>query len=44
MLASAKGVRARFVHTRPSVGLALAQLVGLIKGDLALTRYEVVGP
>ena len=43
MLASAMGVRARLVHTPPRLGLALTQLAGLLKGDLALTRDEVVG-
>ena len=43
LLASAMDVRARLVRTPPSVGLALTQLVGLLKGDLALTRDEVVG-
>ncbi len=43
LLASAMGIRARLVHTPPRVGLALTQLVGLLRGDLALTRDEVVG-
>ena len=43
LLASAMGVRARLVHMPPSVGLALTKLVGLLKGDLALTRDEVIG-
>lgn len=43
LLASAMGVRARLVHTPASVGLAVTQLVGLLKGDLALTRDEVIG-
>ena len=43
LLASAMGVRTRLVRTPPSLGLALTQLVGLLKGDLALTRDEVAG-
>lgn len=43
LLASAMEVRARLVHMPPSVGLALTQLTGLLKGDHALTRDEVVG-
>ena len=43
LLASAMGVRARLVHTPSRMGLALTQLVGLLKGDLSLTRDEVVG-
>ena len=43
LLATAMGIRARLVHTPSSVGLALTQLVGLMMGDLALTRDEVVG-
>ena len=43
LLATAMGVRPRLVHVPPAVGLALAQVVGLLKGDLALTRDEVVG-
>ena len=43
LLALAMGVRARLVHAPPRVGLALTQLAGLLKGDLALTRDEVVG-
>ena len=42
LLASAMGVRTRLVRTPPSLGLALTQLVGLLKGDLALTREEVI--
>ena len=44
LLASAMGVRARFMHTSPSVGLALTRLVGLIMRDVVLTRDEVVWP
>ena len=36
------GVRARLVHTPPSVGLALTRLIGLLMRDVALTRDEVV--
>ncbi len=43
LLASSVGVRARLVHTPPSVGLALTRLVGLLMRDMALTRDEVVG-
>ena len=43
LLASAMGVRARLVHAPPPLGLALTQLVGRVKGDLALTRDEVEG-
>ncbi|MDE2861756.1 MAG: NAD(P)H-binding protein [Chloroflexota bacterium] len=43
LLASAMGVRARLVHAPPTLGLALTQLVGRVKGDLALTRDEVEG-
>ena len=43
LLASSMGVRARLVHTPPSVGLALTRLVGLLMRDMALTRDEVDG-
>ena len=43
LLASAMGVRVRLIHAPPAVGLALTQVVGLLMGDLALTRDEVVG-
>ena len=43
LLASAMGVRARFMHTSPSVGFALTRLVGLIMRDVVLTRDEVAG-
>ena len=43
LLASAVGVRARLVHAPPRAALALTQLAGLLKGDLSLTRDEVVG-
>lgn len=36
------GVRVRLVHAPPAVGLALTEVVGLMMGDLALTRDEVV--
>ncbi len=37
------GVRARLMHTSPSVGLALTGLVGLLMRDVALTGDEVAG-
>ena len=37
------GVRTRLVHTPPALDLALTRLVGLLMGDVALTRDEVVG-
>ena len=43
LLASSMGVRSRFLHTPPSVGLALTRLVGLLMRDVALTRDEVDG-
>ncbi len=43
LLARAMGVRAWLVHAPPAVALALTQLVGLLKGDRALTRDEVAG-
>ena len=43
LLASSMGVRRRFLHTPPSVGLALTRLVGLLMRDMALTHDEVVG-
>ena len=43
LLASSMGVRRRFLHTPPRVGLALSGLVGLLMRDMALTRDEVVG-
>ena len=43
LLASSMGVRRRFLHTPPRVGLALTGLVGLLMRDMALTRDEVVG-
>ena len=43
LLASAMGVRSRFVHTPPSLGLALTRLVGMMMRDVVLTRDEVDG-
>ena len=43
LLASAMGVRSRFVHTPPSLGLNLTRLVGLMMRDVVLTRDEVDG-
>ena len=43
LLASSVGVRRRFVHTPPFVGLALTGLVGLLMRDVALTRDEIDG-
>ena len=43
LLASSTGVRRWFLHTPPSVGLALTGLVGLLKRDIVLTREEVDG-
>ena len=43
LLANAIGVRSRFMHTPPTVGLALTRLVGLLVGDVVLTRDEVDG-
>ena len=43
LLAASMRVRGRFLHTPPSVGLALTRLVGLLKRDVALTRDEVDG-
>ena len=40
-LASAVGVRRRFLHAPPSVALALTGLVGQLMRDVALTRDEV---
>lgn len=42
-LASAMGVRCRFAHTPPSLGLKLTQMVGLMMRDVVLTRDEVHG-
>ena len=43
LLASSMGVRRRFLHTPPSLGLALTGLVGLQMRDVVLTREEVDG-
>ena len=43
LVVSALGVRSRLAHMPNSVGLALTQLVVLLKGDIALTQDEVVG-
>ncbi len=43
LLASAMGVRSRFVLTPPSVGLALTSLVGALVRDVVLTRDEADG-
>ena len=43
LLASSMGVRRRFLHTHPRVGLALTGLVGLLMRDMTLTHDEVVG-
>ena len=43
LLASSMGVRARLVHTPPSVGQTLTRLVGFLTRDMALTRDEVDG-
>ena len=43
LLASATGVRCRFVHTSASLGLALTRLVGLMLRDVVLSRDEVDG-
>ena len=43
LLATAIGVRPQLMHAPPRVGLALTQLADLLKGDLAITRDEVVG-
>ena len=43
LLASSMGIRRWFLHTPPSVGLALTGLVGLMMRDMALTRDEVEG-
>ncbi|MYC29350.1 MAG: hypothetical protein F4X65_04565 [Chloroflexi bacterium] len=43
LLVSALGVSSLLAHMPNSVGLALTQLVGLLKGNIALTQDEVVG-
>ena len=42
-MASAKGVRTRLIRTPLRMGLMMTQLIGLMKGDLALNRDEVSG-
>ena len=44
LLAEAVGARVRLVHTPPSIGFALTQLVGLLLRDVVLIRDEVDGP
>ncbi len=43
LLASATGVRYRFVHTSASLGLVLTRLVGLMLREVVLSRDEVDG-
>ncbi len=43
LLAAAVGSGCRFVHTSPSVSLALTGLVGLLIRDVVLTRDEIDG-
>ncbi len=43
LLADAVGSRCRFIHTSPSVGLALTRLVGMFIRDVVLTRDEIDG-
>ena len=43
LLAAAVGARCRFIHTTPSVGLALTGLVGMLIRDVVLTRDEIDG-
>lgn len=43
LLASAMGIRARFIYMPPSVSLALTSIVGLLVRDIVLTRDEVDG-
>ena len=43
LLASAMGIRARFIHMPPSVSLALTSIVGLVVRDIVLTRDEIDG-
>ena len=43
LLASAMGVRIRLVHTAPSLGFDMTQLVGLLLRNVVLTRDEVDG-
>ena len=43
LMADTMGVRSRFVHTPPSLGLNLTRLVGMMMRDVVLTRDEVDG-
>ena len=43
LLAAAVGSRCRFVHTSPTVSLALTGLVGMLIRDVVLTRDEIDG-
>ena len=43
LLAESMGVRCRFVHTPPSLGLSLTKLVGILVRDVVLIRDEVDG-
>lgn len=43
LLAESMGVRCRFVHTPPSLSLAMTKLVGLLVRDVVLIRDEVDG-
>ncbi len=43
LLASAMGIRTRFIHAPPHISLALTGLVGLLVRDVVLTRDEVDG-
>jgi len=42
-VAGALGVRARLLHVRPWLALRLSRLVGLLVGDVVLTRDEIDG-
>ena len=43
LIASKTGTRARLVHLRPGLSLALTKLVGYLVNDVILTRHEVEG-
>ncbi len=43
LLAESIGARCRFVHTPPSLGLAMTKLVGMLVRDVVLIRDEVDG-
>ena len=43
LLAESMEARCRFVHTPPSLGLGLSQLVGLLVRDVVLVRDEIDG-